>query len=785
MVYAIWEINNSPNILPNITLGFDLYDSCYNQVRSLMETTRILSGKKTVALNFNCHTKSIPSAIVGDMPSKASIPIARILGLYRYPQISYASAHPSLSDKIQFPSFLRTIPNDNYEVLEIANLVNYFNWTWVGIITTDNELGRSGSQLLTKEIEHNGGCVAFLEILPIYNSIESVNRIIDVIKKSKATVIVVYSTMENLIPLMEEASFQNVTDKVWLGCGSWSITSDFPRPDILTTLNGSLGVAPSSGKIPGFKEFLYSIHPTKYPDDIFIKTFWEKAFGCAWAPYYPFNNTFSNTSADGRHWCTGEERLDSIDPNIYDVFNFRYTYKTHNAVFAIAHALHEMQSCVPERGPFVNGSCASIFSHKPWQLLHYVKKVHFKNTAGEQVFFDKNGDIPISIDILNWWLYPNGSNQYVYVGKYDERAPEGSKLQIDENKIMWNGHKQPPISVCSYPCPKGFRRANRQGQKICCFDCIPCSEGEILNPNDATECLKCPEDQWPNTSKEKCVPKSIQFLAYDEILGSSLASISIIFCLLTFSVFCLFLVKHKTPIVKANNRELSYLLLVSLMFCFLCSLVFIGRPSMVTCMLRQVVFGVIFSICLSIILAKTITVIMVFRATNPADTKIRKLVRRRIPVYIIPFCSLIQILICLIWLTSSAPFEEFNKMVEIGTIVIECNEGSKVLFSCVLGYMGLLASISLIVAFLARNLPDTFNETKFITFSMLVFASVWITFIPAYLSTKGKYMVTVEIFAIISSSAGMLVCIFFPKCYIILLQPEMNDKRNIIGSKKR
>ncbi|KAM5129386.1 vomeronasal type-2 receptor 26-like [Mantella aurantiaca] len=344
---------------------------------------------------------------------------------------------------------------------------------------------------------------------------------------------------------------------------------------------------------------------------------------------------------------------------------------------------------------------------------------------------------------------------------------------------------KPPISVCSNPCPKGFRRANRQGQKICCFDCVPCSEGEILNPKDATECLKCPEDQWPNTFKEKCVKKPIQFLAYDEILGFSLASISIICGLLTFSVLCLFLVKHKTPIVKANNRELSYLLLVSLVFCFLCSLVFIGRPSMLTCMLRQIVFGIIFSICLSIILAKTITVIMVFRATNPVNTNMRKLLRLRMPIYIIPFCSFIQIVICLIWLTSSAPFEEFNMFSEIGTIIIECNEGSKILFSCVLGYMGLLAFISLIVAFLARNLPDTFNEAKFITFSMLVFASVWITFIPAYLSTKGKYMVAVEIFAIISSSAGLLICIFFPKCYIILLQPEMNDKKYITGSRRR
>ncbi|KAM9330282.1 vomeronasal type-2 receptor 26-like [Gastrophryne carolinensis] len=707
MVYAIQEINNSPDILPNITLGFHLYDSCYDQVLSLMGTLWILSGHKPAVPNFNCHTHSKVCAIVGDMPSKASIPVARILGLYQYPQVSYASAHPSLSNKVEFPSFLRTIPNDDYVVIEFANLVNYFNWTYVGVLTTDNELGRSGSQLLTKVIENNGGCVAFLEILPIYNSMESVYRIIDVIKATKAKVIVVYSTMENLISLMEGASKENITDKVWLGCGSWSITSDFPRPDILVTLNGSLGISPPSGKIPGFKEFLNSIHPTKYPDDIYMKSFWETAFGCVWPPSHPFNMTFLNKYEDAMHWCTGQERLDSIDPNIYDVNNFRYTYKTHNAVFAIAHALHELHSCVPGQGPFVNGSCANIFSHKPWQT---------------------------------------------------------------------------PISVCSQPCAKGFRRSSQQGLKICCFDCVSCSDGEILNPNDTSKCLKCPEDQWPEIFKEKCTPKPFSFLAYDELLGFSLASLSIICCLLTSFVIGLFLVKRETPIVRANNRELSYILLVSLMFCFLCSLIFIGRPNRLTCMMRQVVFGIVFSVCLSAILAKTITVILVFHSIMP-ESRTRKLVGYKIPLSIIPSSALIQVIICSVWLSCYAPFEQQNMALEIGTIVIECNEGSNILFSCVLGYLGLLASISLIVAFIARNLPDTFNEAKCITFSMLMFASIWISCVPAYVSTKGKYMVAVEIFSIISSSAGLLVCIFLPKCYIILLHPEMNDKRYITRSK--
>ncbi|KAM4690000.1 extracellular calcium-sensing receptor-like [Rhinophrynus dorsalis] len=785
MVYSIIEINNSSDLLPNITLGFHLYDSCYNEVRSLKGAQWILSGKKNFVANFNCNKRIMPSAIVGDMPSKASMPLGRILGLYRYPQISYASAHPLLSDKTQFPSFLRTIYNANDEVFAIAQLVKFFRWTWVGIISSDSDLGRSGNQLLTKEIETNGACIAFQETLPIYSSMESVLHIIDVIKKSRATVIIVYCTMENLISLMEEASFHNITDKVWIGSTSWYITSDFPRKEILTTLNGSLAIASQNGNIPGFKEFLYSIHPSKFSDDIFVKTFWETAFGCVWPTEDLYNNTTPISFTEGKILCTGEERPENIDPSIYDTYNFKYTYKIHNAVFAIAHALHQMNTCVPGQGPFKNGSCADIYNHQHWQLLHYIRKVKFNNTGGETIFFDENGDVPLRVDIVNWQLFPNGSNQYVRVGSFDARSPKGQELKIEQSKILWNGgYNQVPLSVCSDPCPKGHRRATRQGQKSCCFDCIPCSEGEILNPDDDSECLRCPEDKWPNTRKEECVPKPIQFLSYQEILGSVLSSIAIIFCLLTFSVFCLFIVKHKTPIVKANNRELSYLLLISLMFGFLCSLVFIGQPSTITCMLRQVVFSVIFSICLSVILAKTINVIMIFSATNP-DSKLKKLVGLRIPIYIVPSCTLVQIILCIVWLASSAPFAEFNMVAEIGIIVIECNEGSKVLFSCVLGYMGLLACTSLLVAFLARNLPDTFNEAKFITFSMLVFASVWVTFIPAYLSTKGKHMVAVEVFAIISSSAGLLVCIFFPKCYIILLHPEMNSKRYITGRNNR
>ena len=235
---------------------------------------------------------------------------------------------------------------------------------------------------------------------------------------------------------------------------------------------------------------------------------------------------------------------------------------------------------------------------------------------------------------------------------------------------------------------------------------------------------------------------------------------------------------HDTPIVKANKRILSYLLLMSLMFCFLCSFFFIGLPNRAICVLQQITFGIVFTVAVSTVLAKTVTVVLAFKVTDPGR-RLRNFLVSGTPNYIIPICSLLQCVLCAIWLAVSPPFVDIDEHTLHGHIIIVCNKGSVTAFYCVLGYLACLALGSFTLAFLAKNLPDTFNEAKFLTFSMLVFFSVWVTFLPVYHSTKGKVMVAVEIFSILASSAGMLGCIFVPKIYIILMRPERNSTQKI------
>ncbi|XP_063281810.1 vomeronasal type-2 receptor 26-like, partial [Pelobates fuscus] len=323
----------------------------------------------------------------------------------------------------------------------------------------------------------------------------------------------------------------------------------------------------------------------------------------------------------------------------------------------------------------------------------------------------------------------------------------------------------------------------RIGGLICCYDCIECPEGEITNISDSESCTKCPEKEWPNKWKNQCIPKLVEFLSYKEDAISAIFSfLSLLLFLITVAIIVIFNLFKRTAIVRANNKNLSFILLVSIMLSFLCVFLFLGRPVDITCMLRQSTFAIIFSVAISCVLGKTMMIYTAFKATKPGSAW-GKWVNVKVSNSLVLIFSSVQIIINICWLITSPPYQELDIHSYPGKIIIQCNEGSVMFFYSVLGYMGFLAAVSFIIAFLAKTLPDSFNEAKYITFSMLVFCSVWIAMIPGYLSTKGKYMVAVEIFAILTSSAGLLACLFFPKCYIIVFTPEMNSKMYLLGSR--
>ncbi|KAM8972547.1 extracellular calcium-sensing receptor-like [Pelodytes ibericus] len=772
MRYAIDEINKNDHLLPNVSLGFQIYDTCMHMSQILWRTLWILSGGDRPVPNYQCQPK-VPVALIGDVLSTTTIAVASVLGVYKYPQVSYTASASFLSNRFLFPSFFRTIPSDEQQVNALAKLVSHMGWNWVGLLSLDDDFGILGSQILKEQLQTLGVCLAYHEVFGKDTSMEKMQLITNVVIQSSTKVVIIFSRDPFINRLVDLLIKEDHKGKVWVATNAWSNSPMVSTTEYSHTMMGTIGISLQDVHMPGFKEYLLAIRPsTSLPDDIFIAKFWEIVHSCRWPGE-------ENSSI----LCTGEEKLERFKgtENEFNEFDFRIHYKIYNSVYAIAYALHALIFYISGKETISSEVLTHPRTIKPWQVLQHLKDVHFENKMGEEIYFDLNGDPPTYYDVVNWQRRADGSIEFVKVGHYRKQVSQGTELSINSSAIQWiTGEKEIPRSVCSESCAPGFRKAAQKGQPSCCFDCIPCSEGEISNRTDSSNCFLCSFETWPNENKTRCIPKTVEFLSYWDPLGLTLTTVVLFFTFTTLSMLCIFYRNKETAIVKANNRNLTYLLLASLSLSFLCSLLFVGEPQSTICIFRQGAFGVIFVLSVSSVLAKTIMVVLAFSATKPGSNT-RKWLGPGVPALTVTSCTLLQLLICMSWILTCPPFPERNIKIKTGIIVFQCNECSDTLLWCMLGYMAFLACVSFMVAFMARKLPDSFNEAKWITFSMLIFLSVWISFVPAYLSTTGKFMVAVEIFGITSSSAGVLGCIFLPKSYIILFRPDLNTRGHLLG----
>ncbi|XP_061447661.1 vomeronasal type-2 receptor 26-like [Rhineura floridana] len=806
LVFAIQEINDNPQILPNITLGFHICDSYFQGKWTYQATMQLFSTKDRIFPNYKCDIKDNLIAIIGALHSETSQDIANVLGIYKIPQLVLVSAMadyqlvPLLTSQLLYSptpvmmvntvSFYTMVPNENLQYMGILLLIIHFKWRWIGVLVSNYETAEKFRQFMSSRFSQNGICFAFIEVIGdigLDATKEAFDKwmmgLYDQIMNSTANALVLYgesgfiSFVRFLLFQSEQKdSIQKPKGKVWIMSAQMELKSvDSQRTWDIQVLHGALSLAMHSNELQGFREFLQRRNPSSAKEDGFIRDFWAQAFDCAFPD--------SSMGEENGNICTGEERLENLPGSFFKMSMTGHSYNIYNAVYAVAHALHAIYSSRSRTRAMMESERRILLTQQLWQLHQFLKHVSFNNSAGDKVSFDQNGVIVAGFNVINWVTFPNQSFVRVKVGKMESQVSVEQAFSINDDTIAWHNwfNQAQPLSECNDYCYPGYSKKKKEPS--CCYDCIRCPEGNMSDTKDMVVCYKCSDDHYPNKDQNSCIPKCVTFLSYEEPLGIGLAVAALSFSVITALVLGMFTKHHNTPIVKANNRNLTYTLLISLFLCFHCVLLFIGQPNKVTCLLRQTAFVIIFSVTVSCVLAKTITAVLAFMANKPGST-MRKWVGKTLANTIVLCCSLIQVGICAVWLSTSPPFPDMDMHSKTEEIVLACNEGSPIMFYCVLGYMGLLAIASFTVAFLARKLPNSFNEAKFITFSMLVFCSVWLSFVPTYMSTKGKYMVAVEIFSILSSSGGLLGCIFSLKCYIMMLRPELNNRDQLIRKSK-
>ncbi|XP_078234918.1 vomeronasal type-2 receptor 26-like [Pogona vitticeps] len=750
----------------------------------------MLSAKGKFMPNYNCDTVNNLMAVIGGPNPQVIRHMATILCIFKLPQLIYGTG-PLVNENPQAAFYHQMFPNADHQYRGLLQLLLHFRWTWTGVMAMDNDNGERFISEIVPIFAQEGVCLDFIERWPVISYSNDIGEMVEesikiyyVIMKSTVNAVIIHGEIDAMIFLRMFPGFSELEGISWEAKGKvWIITAQvdfmslpFQQHLDVDFLHGALSISVHSEAISEFQNFLQSRDPTLERDDYLLLVFWEVAFQCS----------FPGSMRDIQFGpiCTGEEKLEILPASVFEMKMTSHSYSIYNAVYALAHALHEMHSSQFKHRGRVDEAKPNVLKKQPWKLNHFVRRVSFNNSAGTKVSFNQDGELEARFDVINWVPFPNQSFLRVRVGRIDPKASQEEMFTICEEAIVWprRFNQAQPLSLCNENCHAGYRKAKKEGKPFCCYDCLPCPEGKISNQKDMDDCYQCPEDQYPNKEKRDCFPKIVSFLSYEEPLGIGLAISAFLLFLITALVLGIFTKYKDTPIVKANNRNLSYTLLVSLMLSFLCVLLFIGQPGKVACLLQQTAFGLVFSVAVACVLAKTIMVVCAFMATKPGS-RMRKWMGWKMATSIVLFCSLIQASLCAVWLATSPPFLDLDMNSMADQIIVKCSDGSTIMFYSVLGFLGFLSMSSFLVAFLARKLPDSFNEAKLITFSMLVFCSVWFSFVPTYLSTKGKYMVAVEIFSILASSAGLLFCIFFPKCYIILVRPDLNNREQLVRRK--
>ncbi|KAG7235050.1 hypothetical protein INR49_003415, partial [Caranx melampygus] len=248
----------------------------------------------------------------------------------------------------------------------MIQILKHFGWTWAGLLISDDDYGLGAARSFHTDLgPSGGGCLAYTEILPWGDNPAELRRIVDVMKKSTARVVIVFAHESHMIDLMEEVVRQNVTGLQWMASEAWTTVAVLQTPHLAPYLGGTLSIAIRRGEIPGLRDFMLHIRPDLHHNNSYgnnmVNQFWEFTFQCRFAP------PPAGWMEAGGVLCTGQEDLASVESELLNVAEFRPEYNVYKAVYALAYALDNMLRCEPGRGPFSGNSCAHFQRLEPWQ----------------------------------------------------------------------------------------------------------------------------------------------------------------------------------------------------------------------------------------------------------------------------------------------------------------------------------------------------------------------------------------------------------------------------------
>ncbi|XP_066528178.1 taste receptor type 1 member 3 [Hoplias malabaricus] len=747
MKYTIDEINATPDLLPDITLGFESYDCCSQPSVVLKPTLRFLTTGSSDELEVMCNYTEYMThvtAVIGPCNSETATVIGKLLGFFLMPQVSYRATSDDFSDKLQYPSFLRTVPSDKLQAIAMVQLLKAFGWNWVAVVGSDEEYGKQGNQQLSNIASDWGICVAYEGLIPVFgNPVPAIREILERINETQVGVVVLFSLSQTAAAFFTEVIRINMT-AVWVASTAWAVNSDIIALPGIKKIGTVLAFADMTKPVSLLSPYVHELFAKleKENQDISQPT--------------PSSSPLDNP-------CSECSNLSSANASIVDTELVQRTaFSVYSAVYTVAYALHNTFDCSSTK-------CSKHPKYNkiyPWQVLKKLQKVSL-NLNGTHIEFDDKGNPSIGYDLLVW-LFQNNTVKFRHIGDFIQN------ITIYE-RIPWHTvNSVVPKSTCSSICQAGEVRIVK-GFQSCCFDCIECKEGTYQNNTDDIQCTICPSGHWSTSRSTNCSLPTYTYLAWDcfESIGLIIAAALVLAC--QVGVGFLFFKHRGTPLVSATGGPLCGLSLVSLIGGCISLVLFLGQPNDIVCRLQQPLNAIFPTVTLASILAISLQIVCVTEFPERVPANLENLREPGSWLVVLACCGL-QMGLCGWFMQEGPLLTQYVAKLEVDFLerFLSCPVEPVLNFSLMLGFNGLLSLVSFMCTFMAIKPVKQYNLARDITISSLAYCVIWVIFIPIYAGLSDKNKSIAQVVVTLISNMAIVGGYYGPKCYLLVKHPDLN-----------
>ena len=325
MLYALEQINNDLKILPGITIGADIKDTCssvdfairkclnFSFVKRNMENLRCERTRPKRSLAHDPTTV----AIVGLGTSDVAMAVANFAGLFYVPVVSYASSSRLLSNRIRFKYFLRTISSDTLMARAVIDFLRALRWNFVHVLYSDTDYGRSAIETFEHVLSASTGakiCLAVKRTFTQHTNTREIEGFLAEMRakqNAQAKAVLLFTTMEDTELILKYFENREMKDYVFIATDHFtgSMNRFHSSREMLRRI---VGVTPHKGPAEDFVKYFESFNDSKSV--------------CPWLDEYR------------QQHLNNPGQLSAYVPYVID------------AVYATAHGLHNLLNCTQRKG---------------------------------------------------------------------------------------------------------------------------------------------------------------------------------------------------------------------------------------------------------------------------------------------------------------------------------------------------------------------------------------------------------------------------------------------------